>query len=277
MRPELVTLLTDFGLTDPYVGAMKGAMLSAAPGVRLVDISHEVPPHDILAGSFLLACAAPWFPEGTVHVAVVDPGVGSHRRAVAVRTARHTYVAPDNGLLTAVLDRDPPHEARVVDPGLLGIHDLPPTFHGRDLFGPVGARLAAGLKMAACGPDAGLLVRAYQPSATNGPDGTIHATVLHVDRFGNVTTNLTPDRLPALVPEPEASTPPDGIRPAPSLSLEPGGPPLVWHASYSFAESGTPFLLWGSSGYLEIAINQRSAATRLTLHPGAPVILYSRT
>lgn len=276
MRSELVTLLTDFGLTDPYVGAMKGAMLSAAPGVRLVDISHEVPPHDVLAGSYLLACAAPWFPEGTVHVAVVDPGVGSDRRAVAVRTARHVYVAPDNGLLTAALDRDPPVEARVVEPARLELGNLHPTFHGRDLFGPVGARLAAGLDVSSCGPDAAPLVRAYQPPSTTSPDGTITATVLHVDRFGNVTTNLTPDDLTGLVPELE-NTVPGGMNPAPPLSLDPGDSPLPWHPSYSYAEPSTLFLLWGSSGYLEIAINRQSAATRLALRPGAPLTLYAHT
>jgi hypothetical protein len=232
-----------------------------------VDITHEIPPHDVWTGAYTLAAAAPWYPEGTVHVAVVDPGVGSGRGALVVRTARHLYVAPDNGLLTAVFDREGVEAIHSIDDRSLGLPRMHPTFHGRDLFGPVGARLAGGLDPAACGAPLPDPVRLYRDPPERDGDGTVATTVLHVDRFGNVTTDLTPHRVEAWYPDTEE----------PVFALESGGEPLPWHASYAYARKGRLFVLWGSSGYLEIALNQDSAAKALNVGPGARLRLHPHT
>jgi hypothetical protein len=260
METPILTLLTDFGLTDPYVGAMKGVVLRLAPaGTQMVDLTHEIPAHDVWTGAYTLAAAAPWYPEGTVHVAVVDPGVGSDRRAVVARTGRHLYVAPDNGLLTAIFDREQLEAVYSIDDRSLGLAPMHPTFHGRDLFAPVGARLAGGLDPALCGAPLEDPVRLYRDPPARREDGTIAATVLHVDRFGNVTTDVTPARLRTWYPE----------TPEPAFALEESGDVLPWHASYAFARKGRLFVLWGSSGYLEIALNQDSAARALNVGAGS--------
>ena len=265
MKTPIVTLLTDFGSADPYVGAMKGAMLRIAPDLHLIDLTHDLPPHDVWAGSYTLAVSAPWYPDGTIHVAVVDPGVGSERRALVARTRRHLYVAPDNGLLTAVFDRETVEAIHVVEDSSLGMAPMHPTFHGRDLFGPVGARLALGLDPAACGDAIDDAIRPYRaPPPRHSEDARVDATVLHVDRFGNVTTNVTPEELGRWFPD----------TPQPDLALAPGDAPLPWHPSYAFAPPGQLFLLWGSSGYLELALNQDSAARALEVRPGSPPPLH---
>lgn len=265
MRAPLVTLITDFGSADPYAGAMKGAILRVAPELRLVDVTHDLPAHDVWAASYTLAAAAPWYPEGTVHVAVVDPGVGTARRAIVARTRRHLYVAPDNGLLTAVLDREGARAIHVVEDLSLGLPPLHPTFHGRDLFGPVGARLATGLDPAACGPSVDDAVRLYRDPPARDDAGTIRATILHVDRFGNVTLNVTPEDLTGWFPDTGE----------PALALSEDGAPLPWHRSYGYAAAGRVFLLWGSSGYLEIAKNRTSAAGTLGVQAGDAMSLHS--
>lgn len=256
--PPTVALLTDFGLRDPYVGAMKGAMLSVAPELRLVDVSHEIAPHDVLEGSFVLACAAPWFPPGTIHLAVVDPGVGGPRRALVARCRGQIFVAPDNGLLTGVLDRLGRAELWEVDAGHLGLEGAHPTFHGRDIFGPVAARLALGIDASGaprglapeqCGPPlAGEPERAYRRALRRG-EGEIEASILHADRFGNLTADLRPEQLGGLLPT--------------DLLQGARWSPLEGRLTYAGAPEGALIALWGSAGYLEIAINRASAARAL--------------
>ena len=263
-RSPLITLTTDFGTRDPYLGALRGALLSACPGAQLIDLGHDLPPYDRLAGAYLLGAAAPWFPPGTVHLAVVDPGVGGPRRALAFAAGGSLFVGPDNGLFTAIYDRLEVAEIRAIDAGRLGLTDAHPTFHGRDLFAPVAGRLAGGAALSAVGPEVTDPVRL--PLASPRRDGArLLAAVLHVDRFGNVATNLTRAALTRC-----------GVGER-ALGWPGRTGPLAVHATFSEAPPGEVFLLWGSSGYLELALDQGSAAARLGLTAGEslefPIVL----
>jgi S-adenosylmethionine hydrolase len=254
MHP-VIALLTDFGLQDHYVGAMKGAILTACPEATLVDVTHDVPAHDVAAGALALDAAYRHFPPGTVFVAVVDPGVGSERRAIAAGAGRWLFVGPDNGILTFVLEAHPAARVHVLANPLLFRGPLSPVFHGRDLFGPAAARLARGLALEEVGPLVADPVRIEPPPKTR-TDAGWEGAVLHVDRFGNLTTNLLESDLAAL-----AGRDLEGLE----VCLEAEVLPLV--RSYSDVAAGRPCALIGSSGRLEIAV-RRSRADAL---PGTAV------
>jgi S-adenosylmethionine hydrolase len=253
-EPRLVTLLSDFGLADGYAGAMKGAILAREPGLALVDLTHAIPPGDIDAGSVALAQAAPHFPAGTVHLAVVDPGVGSERRALACRIGAHFYVAPDNGLLSAVLELAPLEAVREISDPRFAPREASPVFHGRDIFGPAAAHLAVGGPLEALGPalDPQKLVRRSVSAPERAGDAWL-ARVQHVDRFGNLITNL---RLPL---ETAAGT------------ARVGSHRIAFARTYSAVPPGALLALRGSSGQLEIACNGASAADELRIGRGAVV------
>jgi S-adenosylmethionine hydrolase len=234
----LITLLTDFGTQDGYVGAMKGVIHRELPGAQVVDLTHEIPPQDVLAGAFALAQAAPWFPPGTVHVAVVDPGVGSSRRALIASAHGSLLVGPDNGLLSLAA----PGRAHVIDrvPPEWRIH---PTFHGRDLFARVAARLAGGA------PIAEFALREVEAARVELPafereGGDLLGEVIHVDRFGNLVTNLPGD---------EVAGP----------TVEIGGARAERATTYAAVEPGRLVAYTGSAGYLEVAVRDGSAAAHL--------------
>jgi S-adenosylmethionine hydrolase len=252
--PRLVTLLSDFGVADGYVGAMKGAILARAPSLALVDLSHAIEPGDIDAASVVLAQAAPHFPAGTVHLAVVDPGVGSERRALACRIGSHFYVAPDNGLLSGVLESARIEAVHVISDPRFAPRDASPVFHGRDIFGPAAAHLALGGPLEALGPalDPQKLVRRVLPAPERAGDAWI-ARVQHVDRFGNLITNL------ALPAETAAGT------------ARVGSHQIAFARTYSSVPPGTLLALRGSSGQLEIARSGASAAQELRIGRGAVV------
>lgn len=247
----IVTLLTDFGDEDGFVGAMRGVILSRAPGVRLVDLAHHVARGDVAKGGRVLARSAPFFPAGTVHCAVVDPGVGSARRAVAVAAGGMVFVAPDNGLLTEVLAGIGGAEARLVEDPRAMRGEVSRTFHGRDVFAPAAAALAAGLPFADIGRRVADLVR-LDRQAPRREGAVWRGRVVEVDRFGNLITDVPADGLPARV---EIDL--DGLR----LS----GP----SASYAAVEPGAPVLVVGSLGTLEVAVRDGSAAERFGLAAGA--------
>lgn len=192
----VITLTTDFGTSDAYVGVMKGVILTLAPHVTLVDISHKVPPQDVQTASFLIYQAELFFPSDTVHVVVVDPGVGSARRALAVRTRTGTFVAPDNGVLTHVLTHSTDYEAYSLTNPEYWLPIPSATFHGRDIFAPVAARLANGMPIARVGEpiDDPVCLSIPQPEFRT-PDEIV-AHVLHIDRFGNLILNITAEQLP---------------------------------------------------------------------------------
>ena len=254
---SLVTLTTDFGTRDYYVGAMKGVLLSITPGLHLIDLSHEIPPQDILAGAFLLRHAAPLFPPGTVHLAVVDPGVGSARRGLAVASQEQLWVGPDNGLLTYALRSDA-RVFEIADPGLRR-DPVSATFHGRDIFAPAAAHLAAGLPLERVGPpvdDPVLLAQAHP--IVDGDRVT--GTVIHVDGFGNLVTNIA---------EPVALSLGREVRVRLATDLIIDG----LATTYEDVEPGSALALVGSGGLLEISIRGGSAARRLGVSRGDLVIL----
>lgn len=260
---SLITLLTDFGTADSYVAEVKGVLLSAVPSVALVDVTHAVLPGDVRAGAYLLGRVWHRFPPGTVHLAVVDPGVGTGRAALALSAHGHYFVGPDNGLFTFVL-RDA--EVRIVS--LPTPDGASSTFHGRDLFAPVAAHLASGCEPAAAGDpiDPGTLVRVELPQP-RVEHGTLVAHALTVDRFGNVGLNVSHDQL--------AGT---GIAMGKTLEIEAGGEPyLAFHAG-TFADVKPGELIVYEDAYrmLAVAINRGDAAGTLGLAPDSEVRLRPR-
>ncbi len=258
--PAVVTLLTDFGTADYFVGAMKGAVLASNPSALIIDITHEVPPFDIEAGAFTLRAAFETFPAGTVHVAVVDPGVGSARRAVAVEGRGHTFVGPDNGVFGHVYGRVEPFRVFQLADEKFFRREVSATFHGRDIFAPVAGALSRGVRAGELGPEVFDYVRLPAATVEKDVDGTLVGAVIHVDRFGNLVTNIAPE----------------------DLQEESGARLLVNGREVRrfrrfFAEDadapGEPFALWGSAGLLEVAVFQGSAARLLGAKRGDKVLV----
>jgi hypothetical protein len=261
MPAPIITLLTDFGRRDPYVAAMKGVILTICPQAELVDISHGVHPQAIRQAAYLLASAAPFFPAGTVHMAVVDPGVGTERRAVAIGTARACYVGPDNGLLSLVLEQAPVQWAVHLNNPEYHLPDVCATFHGRDIFAPAAAHIACGQDPDQMGDSLAPsdlhsmeMLQTYKPGA-----GPWQAYVLHIDRFGNLITNFR-------VPDPDAG-----------LAVSVAGH-RIDHLGRTFADVAVGELVAyiGSSGLLEIAVRQGNATVALGSDLGDPVDIQER-
>ena len=256
MRRPIVTLTTDFGTRDHFAGVLKGVVLRICPTAKVVDISHEVHPFEISEGAFLLAQAYRYFPAKTIHVAIVDPGVGSARRPILVQAANQYFIGPDNGVLTMVYSGIP-HKVREITNEKYFLQPVSRTFHGRDIFAPCAAHLAAGARPATFGK---LIDDHLKPSFTE-PNRTAKrvwvGTVLHIDRFGNLITNLHVENFGDV-----------RVRP---FEIAIGTQHLTRLAlTYAEVDPGEPFVVVGSSGYLEIAANQASAARMLGCGVGAP-------
>ena len=257
--PSLLTLTTDFGLQDGYVAAMKGVILGIAPEVALVDLSHEVPPHDVMAGAFLLRQAAFHFPPGTVHLAVVDPGVGTDRRAVALRYRDQLFVGPDNGLFALVLEGDAPQGLVTLDrPEIWRTPSPSHTFHGRDVFAPAAAHLAAGTPLDAVGSPLPELKRLHWAMPIADEQG-VQGWVVHVDHFGNCVTNIQR----SLLEEHRQGRPLKCIARGTILH--------GLHDTYGHVSEGDPLLLYGSDDSLEIAVRNGNASGLLGIRRGDPV------
>ena len=244
-----ITLLTDFGTADYFVGAMKGAILSINPQAVIVDITHEIPAQDVAAGAFTLLAAFDTFPEGTVHVAVVDPGVGSQRRPIVVTAGKHLFVGPDNGIFTHIFDRDSSFKAFHITDEKYFRQPVSNTFHGRDIFAPVAAALSTGIDPTFLGPRISDPVRLSK---------SMEPQIIHIDRFGNLITNITRDQFK------------DGTQ------LRVNGTVIGAFRNFfgeNVGETDEPFAIWGSAGFLEIAINGGSAAQLLGVERGATVTL----
>ena len=255
----LVTLTTDFGTTDPFAGIMKGVIASLAPEARIVDLTHGIPPQDVLAGALVLRHAVPYFPPGTVHLAVVDPGVGGTRRPLCVETAHGLLVGPDNGLLSLAA---PPGEVQRIIHLTEERFFLSPrsaTFHGRDVFAPVAAGLATGLPPSSFGSAAVDMERLPLPAPVrDGP--SVRGEVIYVDRFGNLTSNVGEDILRTLE------------RPVVSIAI--GDVRLRGVApSYSSVRPGEPVAVVNSWGLLEIAVRDGSARDRLGARVGETIVV----
>jgi S-adenosyl-L-methionine hydrolase (adenosine-forming) len=253
----VVTLLTDFGLDDTYVGQVKGAILAVAPNTTLVDLTHTVPPQDVQAGAFLLWSAVEPFPAGTIHLAVVDPGVGSARRAIAMRSTRaDVFVGPDNGLLLPAVERVGGCEAAVelTEPAYWRsassvFKDPSNTFHGRDIFGPVAGHLATGVPLERLGVAIDDLQRPFSLPEPHG----INGEVVHVDTYGNLVTNLPVRCLPD------------------HFQLRVGNYLIPRTAHYAAVELGALLAVESSAGLLEIAARNASAAVITGATRGTPV------
>lgn len=262
MRP-VIALLSDFGTADSYVGTMKGVILGICPEASLVDITHEVPAHDVLDGALQLGAAFAWFPAGTVFLAVVDPGVGSSRRAIAADTGKHRFVAPDNGLLTLVFRDVPPLRVVELSDPRYARQTISRTFEGRDRFAPAAAWLANGVELPALGsPVTGYhLLDVPVPHAD---DDVLGGAILRADRFGNLITNL-----PRRMVEDFAS--------GRSLEIAAGGREIQRLVStYADIAPGEICALFGSTDHLELAALRGSAAAMLGVERGAAVELRRR-
>lgn len=256
-RPT-ITLMTDFGVADAYVGAMKGVILSIIPQVNLVDLTHSVAPQDVHHAAFLLSTVIDYFPTGTIHLVVVDPGVGSERRPIAVQSKRAYYVAPDNGVLSMALTRQPAETIVHLTNSDYWLPHVSHTFHGRDIFAPVAAHLVCGVPITELG---GLIDDiAHLPTAepTRHPDGTILGQIQHIDRFGNCITNVPAEMLADKSP----------------LTVKIGGRTIQGISpTYAAVEPGRAVALIGSTGFLEVAVRNDSAAARLGISVDDKVVV----
>ncbi|MFQ6093680.1 MAG: S-adenosyl-l-methionine hydroxide adenosyltransferase family protein [bacterium] len=254
----IITLTTDFGTQDGFVGAMKGVILSINPQAVVVDITHEIEAQDVMGAAFVLSHSCRSFPEGTVHIAVVDPGVGSARRPILLQTKRYFFVGPDNGLFSFVSDLDDTVRAIELTEPKYFLSPVSDTFHGRDIFAPVAAYLSLGVDPDELGPELKDYQRIPFPEPAVSEEG-IEGQVVHIDRFGNLITNIDRRIFNDVVGE-------GRVR----IEL---GPVRVEGVSHSYSEvgEGSPLAIFGSSGYLEISVNRGSAWQRLRLKRGDPV------
>ena len=254
-----ITLLTDFGTSDYYVGAVKGVILSINPATTIVDITHKVPPHDIESAAFTLLGCYQTFPAGTVHVGVVDPGVGSARRAIAASAGGQLFVGPDNGLFSYVFDREPPKKVVQLTNEEFFRHPVSNTFHGRDIFAPVAAALSKGTRLDSFGPEISDVVRLENLAPTELENGDLRGRIIHIDHFGNCATNF------------DAQT----VGNVQSLHLKIKGLNISGlQQSYDEGKRKRKvFAIWGSAGFLEISARKRSAAKLLNVKRGDRVVL----
>jgi len=257
-----IALLTDFGTRDHYVACMKGVILQINPKAVIVDISHDIGSHDLVHGAFVLRQTLPYFPTGTVFVAVIDPTVGTRRRILAARYNDRIVLAPDNGLIT-LLHRDAElQEIRVVENRRYFAGSLSATFHGRDIFAPVAAHLSQGLSMDYLGPVANQIEAIEMAKPQHHDNGTLDGEVVLVDSFGNLITNISAIDLSA------ARSPHRHLEV--SIGSRRIGP---IHTTYADGAAGEPLALIGSTQMLEIAVNQGNAADQLQASRGTPVHL----
>lgn len=255
--PPIITLTTDFGLSDHYVGTMKGVILTRCPHATIIDITHDLPAFSILTGAYSISQAARFFPSQTIHVVVIDPGVGTHRKPILVEAGNQKFIAPDNGVLALVLQQHKAATVREITNRNLWLESPSQTFHGRDLFAPVAASLAAKLASA---EQVGPVLYKYESLPDLHPrqveNGIWNGSVLNIDHFGNVITSFLSNT---------SST---------SFTLEANGQQInAIHRTFGEAPPGQLFAYHGSSGYIEIGINQQSAAVALKVSTGDQVTL----
>ena len=260
---QIVTLTTDFGDQDHYVGVMKAVILNINPDALLVDISHQVNSHDIFDGAFTLAQSYCYFPAGTIHLVVVDPGVGSARRPILARMGKHQFIAPDNGVLSLIYEREENVEVRHITSEYYFLSPVSNTFHGRDVFAPVAGWLSRGLEADKFGDTVADYVKFTSPHAKWQDDKTLKGIVLKVDKFGNVITNIRPEDVPQLF----------GDQPAPFRILINQHQVTQLNQSYAAGRPSELFAIVGSSGLIEVSIYRGSAAKTLGVNRGVEVEL----
>jgi S-adenosylmethionine hydrolase len=259
--PKIVTLTTDFGLNDPYVAEMKGVILGICLDVVIVDVTHNVEKFNIKQGALMLATAAPYFPENTIHVAVVDPGVGTQRRPIIVQTKRNVFVGPDNGVLMLAAESQGIEHTYKIEEDKFVSAQVSNTFHGRDVFAPVAAHIANGdVELEEFGPEINDAVKPEFSKIRRTKRGLV-GEALHVDSFGNIITNINTKDFEQLKPvrlEVEL----------PNLKLQ-----LKFAKTYAEVKPGEPLALIGSHGYFEIAVNQGNAAAKFQVQVGDKIVV----
>jgi len=256
--PAIITLTTDFGVGSRYVAAMKGVILSINPQAQVIDISHSIPPRDIRFGAIVIAESAPWFPADSIHIAVVDPGVGSSRQILYARIGSQQFVAPDNGLLSRLALIERPSKIVSVQEPRFWLPDVSDTFHGRDIMAPVAARLSLGLSPDELGKPLERLVELPWPTAQRGPH-RIEGEVIEIDSFGNLITNITRDMLRGMPADETVVIRCQGHETQGIFKTYSDQPPMTFIAHV------------GSTGMLELAIVNGNAAAMLGINVGAPV------
>ncbi|VAV85669.1 hypothetical protein MNBD_DELTA01-2025 [hydrothermal vent metagenome] len=259
---SIITLTTDFGRRDPWVGAVKGVILSINPEATIVDISHGISPQKIIEGSFVLSRAYPYYPEGTIHVAVVDPGVGTERRPVLIETERYFFIGPDNGLFTRVISSEKIKQVIELDNSDYFLKDVSATFHARDVFAPVAAHLSCGVKPSELGTVMEEPLLIDLPKAEISPD-IIRGEVLYIDSFGNLITNIKETDISEMLGRGD-------------IDID-----VRWRTIHGLVESytegelgqnaGNAVALIGSSGFMEIAAYRDNAASALGVSVGEKV------
>ena len=258
MKPRVVTFLSDFGSRDPYVAEMKAIVLRKCPEAKIVDISHAIDKFDVRMGAFVLASAAPFFPKGTVHVAVVDPGVGTRRLPLVVETGIGWFVGPDNGVLLLAALRGGLRHVYVIENPRYMLSRISRTFHGRDIFAPAAACLALGVDASGFGRElTDYVVPKFVKPVLDG--NSVSGEVLHVDDFGNVITNISSETLGKLVVSEKGS-----------LKVKAGDQSATMKlcSAYSEVAKGKPLLIFGSHDFLEISVSQGNAAKLLAVKRG---------
>ena len=263
---SIITLLTDFGAKDVYVGVMKGAILSINPSAMVVDVCHYIDPQDLIEAAYLIKSSYSYFPKGTVHIIVVDPGVGGNRSIVAVKLSGHMFLAPDNGVLTLLMDEGDLDEIVRVENTRYFLNSISRTFHGRDIFAPVGSHISKGVPIEKFGPHLGMqdLTRLSIPKPYISNNNELIGTIISIDRFGNCISNIDENCLNKFVKNNaekrlEIKTDKTVIN---RLSR-----------TYSDVEPGCPLAVIGSFGFLEIALNCDNAGHRLNIEKGDTITL----
>ena len=260
---RVITLLTDFGSIDPFVGMMKGVILGINPDAVVVDLCHGVAAHDLSEAAFLLTTSYRYFPKGTIHVAVVDPGVGGPRRPILAACDGHQFVGPDNGLFAPLAEKGGALSVRVITSTQHFLQPTSATFHGRDIFAPVAAHLSLGTEPAGFGELIDDYIRLALPPPSRADASSIRGQVLHIERFGNLVTNISRADLEALA----ADTPLSGLL----VQIEQHRVPIV--AYYGQVPLGAPGAVIGSADFLEIFVNQGDASRLLGLGRGSTLMV----
>jgi S-adenosylmethionine hydrolase len=257
---RVVTFTTDFGLSDAFVGILHGVVLNIQPDTRVVDICHSITSYDILDGAWTIAPAYRFFPPRTVHVVIVDPGVGGTRRPIVVETEDYIFVAPDNGVLSLIEARESKFVVRHITAERYFLQPVSQTFHGRDIFAPVAGWLSKGVAPSEFGPEISDYVRAPLPQVERVGENSLRGVVVKVDKFGNLLTNISESDVSGI-----------SAKGSP-VSILISGQTLA-HIRHSYAEGGEDeaFAIIGSAGYLELAAKQGSAAEKLAASVGSPV------
>jgi S-adenosylmethionine hydrolase len=255
----MITLTTDFGLKDPYAAEMKAVILGICPAAVIVDITHEITKFNVRMGAYVLASAAPYFPKGTIHVAVVDPGVGTRRRSILVQTKKGFFVGPDNGVLVLAAENQGIKRIYAITNPKFMLSKVSSTFHGRDVFAPAAAHLASGVNPAEFGPE---IREAAKPefAKVTRRKSLLVGEVLHVDDFGNIITNISKKEMARI-----------RVKAAVNVELSDHKLNLKFCGAYADARPQEPLALIGSQGYLEIALNQGDAAAKFNTKAGDKV------